>query len=162
MPKSSNILRHASAKRLTKDGRLLDIIVDGALFYDEEGQPAGQVITLRDVTAEKRNARINQAYFRIALSDLAKESMAKNSDASDGTEPEVDASTTFKVRSKDEQQQASGIIELELEGELVPIPDHVKELITSIIVDFGEIPPEHLHAVVIAARAVGVISVVTS
>jgi PAS domain S-box-containing protein len=53
-------------KRLTKDGRLLDIIIDGAIFYDQDNQPAGQVITLRDITAEKRNARINQALFRIA------------------------------------------------------------------------------------------------
>ena len=60
------IISGFETKRLTKDGRLLDIIVDGALFYDEEGEPAGQVITLRDVTAEKRNARINQALFRIA------------------------------------------------------------------------------------------------
>ncbi len=53
-------------KRLTKDGRLLDIIIDGAIFYDADGNPAGQVITLRDVTREKRTARINQALFRIS------------------------------------------------------------------------------------------------
>ena len=53
-------------KRLTKDGRLLDIIIDGAIFYDAENNPAGQVITLRDVTLEKRSARINQALFRIS------------------------------------------------------------------------------------------------
>ena len=53
-------------KRLTKDRRLLDIILDGALFYDEDGEPAGQVVTLRDVTAEKRNARSNRALARIA------------------------------------------------------------------------------------------------
>jgi PAS domain S-box-containing protein len=60
------IISGFETKRLTRDGRLLDIIVDGALFYDEDDEPAGQVITLRDVTAEKRNARINQALFRIA------------------------------------------------------------------------------------------------
>ncbi len=60
------IISGFETKRLTKDGRLLDIIVDGALFYDEDNEPAGQVITLRDVTTEKRNARINQALFRIA------------------------------------------------------------------------------------------------
>ena len=88
-----------------------------------------------------------KAYFRIALSELARESMKKNSDAPEDTEPEVDASTTFDLKFKDEQQQInSGTIELELEGELMPIPDHIKELMTSIIVDFGEIPPEHLHA----------------
>jgi len=53
-------------KRLTRDGRLLDIIVDGAIFYDAQNNPAGQVITLRDVTLEKRSARINQALFRIS------------------------------------------------------------------------------------------------
>jgi nitric oxide reductase NorD protein len=88
-----------------------------------------------------------KAYFRIALSELARESMKKNSDAPEDTELEVDASTTFALKFKDEQQQInSGTIELELEGELMPIPDHIKELMTSIIVDFGEIPPEHLHA----------------
>ncbi|MHC4791932.1 MAG: PAS domain-containing protein, partial [Planctomycetota bacterium] len=37
-------------KRLTKDGRLLDIVIDGAIFYDENNKPAGQVVTLRDLT----------------------------------------------------------------------------------------------------------------
>jgi len=55
-------------QRLTRDGRLLDIVVDGAIFYDDQDRPAGQVITLRDVTQEKRVARINQALFRIANS----------------------------------------------------------------------------------------------
>jgi PAS domain S-box-containing protein len=53
-------------KRLTKDGKLLDIIADGAIFYDENNQPAGQVIAMRDVTLEKRAERITQALFRIA------------------------------------------------------------------------------------------------
>jgi PAS domain S-box-containing protein len=60
------IIHNFETKRLTKDGRLLDIIIDGAIFYDENNQPAGQVVTLRDVTRDKRNARINQALFRIA------------------------------------------------------------------------------------------------
>ncbi len=62
----NKVLRGFETKRLTKDGRLLDIIVDGAIFYDEQNQPAGQVVTLRDVTEEKRNARFNRALFRIA------------------------------------------------------------------------------------------------
>lgn len=53
-------------KRLTRDGRLLDIVIDGAIFYDEDDQPAGQVVTLRDVSTGKRSARINEALFRIA------------------------------------------------------------------------------------------------
>ena len=53
-------------QRLTKDGKILDIVLDGAIFYDENNQPAGQVVTLQDVTQENRGARINQALFRIA------------------------------------------------------------------------------------------------
>jgi PAS domain S-box-containing protein len=60
------IIHNFETQRLTKEGRLLDIIIDGAIFYDENNRPAGQVITLRDVTREKRAARINQALFRIS------------------------------------------------------------------------------------------------
>ncbi len=60
------VIHGFETKRLTKDGRLLDIVIDGAIFYDEDNQPAGQVITLRDVTLEKRTARINQALVRIS------------------------------------------------------------------------------------------------
>ena len=60
------ILHGFETRRLTRDGRTLDILLDGAIFYDENDQPAGQVVTLRDVTAENRSARINAALFRIA------------------------------------------------------------------------------------------------
>jgi PAS domain S-box-containing protein len=60
------VIHNFETRRLTKDGRLLDIVIDGAIFYDENHRPAGQVITLRDVTQEKRTARVNQAMFRIS------------------------------------------------------------------------------------------------
>jgi len=63
---AERVVYGVETQRLTRDGRLLDIIIDGAIFYDEAGQPAGQVITLRDVTAEKQISRVNQAMFRIA------------------------------------------------------------------------------------------------
>ncbi len=59
-------LHNFETRRLTKDGRILDIVVDGAIFYDAQENPAGQVITLRDVTARKRAEQINRALFRIA------------------------------------------------------------------------------------------------
>jgi len=60
------VLHGFETKRMTKDGRVLDIVIDGAIFYDEDQQPAGQVITLRDVTREKRETSINQTLFRIS------------------------------------------------------------------------------------------------
>ncbi|MGD8703772.1 MAG: PAS domain S-box protein, partial [Desulfosarcina sp.] len=63
---ADKVLHGFKTRRLTKDGRILDIVVDGAIFYDADDQPAGQVITLRDVTARNRAEQINQALFRIA------------------------------------------------------------------------------------------------
>ena len=41
--RKNKVLRGFETRRLTKDGRRLDIIVDGAIFFDEKGRPAGQV-----------------------------------------------------------------------------------------------------------------------
>ena len=60
------VIHGFETQRLTKDGRLLDIVLDGAVFYDENNRPAGQVVILRDVTKEKRVDRINRSLFRIA------------------------------------------------------------------------------------------------
>jgi PAS domain S-box-containing protein len=62
------VLYGFETQRLTKDGRLLDIIIDGAIFFDSTGHPAGQVITLRDITEKKKAERINAVLFRIAQS----------------------------------------------------------------------------------------------
>ncbi|WP_300456474.1 PAS domain S-box protein [Desulfobacula sp.] len=53
-------------QRYTKDGRILDIVINGSILYDEHGAPAGQVLILRDMTAEKRMAKTNQALLRIS------------------------------------------------------------------------------------------------
>jgi PAS domain S-box-containing protein len=63
---ADKVLHGFETRRTTKAGRVLDIVVDGAIFYDVDDKPAGQVITLRDVTARKRAEQINQALFRIA------------------------------------------------------------------------------------------------
>ena len=60
------VIHGFETQRLTRDGRILDVIVDGSVFYDENGQPAGQVVTFTDVTRQKRMDRSNQAMFRIA------------------------------------------------------------------------------------------------
>jgi PAS domain S-box-containing protein len=53
-------------KRLTKDGRLLDILLEGAIIYEAEDEPAGHVLILRNITQEKLAERTNNAFFRIA------------------------------------------------------------------------------------------------
>jgi PAS domain S-box-containing protein len=53
-------------QRYTKDGRILDILINGAIMYDDQNQPAGQVLILRDMTVEKRMAKSNKIMFRIS------------------------------------------------------------------------------------------------
>ena len=92
----------------------------------------------------QRRSEKEKAYFRVALSELAKDLSAKKDDE---IEPAgTDDVPVFKLVKKEEADYQQGTIELELDGELVAPPDHVRELITSIIVDFGEIPPEYLVA----------------
>ncbi|MCP3899027.1 MAG: PAS domain S-box protein [Desulfobacteraceae bacterium] len=53
-------------QRYTKDGRILDILINGSIFYDADNKPAGQILILRDITFEKRMAKSNQVMSRIS------------------------------------------------------------------------------------------------
>ena len=59
-------IRDFESKRLTKDGRLLDIVLNGNILFDEKKNPVGRILTLQDVTHEKRLTQSNQAIFRIS------------------------------------------------------------------------------------------------
>ncbi len=59
-------IRRYETKRLTKDGRALDVIMRGAVFTDHQGRPAGELIIIRDTTQEKRLASTNETLLRIS------------------------------------------------------------------------------------------------
>jgi PAS domain S-box-containing protein len=59
------IHRHRS-RRTTKDGRVLDVVMSGALFSESETQAAGEVVLLRDITQEKRLEAVKETLFRIS------------------------------------------------------------------------------------------------
>jgi len=59
-------------KRLTKDGRVLDISLSSACYDDHEGSRTGIVVFLRDVTAAKQTERqLQQAQRMEAIGTLA-------------------------------------------------------------------------------------------
>ena len=60
------ILRHET-RRMTKDGRIIDVIMRAALFSYPGNKDYGELVILRDVTREKRIARNNQAMLRISM-----------------------------------------------------------------------------------------------
>ncbi|MGB5278331.1 MAG: nitric oxide reductase activation protein [Gammaproteobacteria bacterium] len=93
-------------------------------------------------TMAKRVFR-EKALFRVALSEMAEELTAAAEDAG-----AVDRKPAkFSIRDRDDRENiGNATVQLEFEGSLVAPPQHVKELISSIIVDFGDIPPEYLVA----------------
>ncbi len=60
------ILRHET-RRLTKDGRILDVVMRGAIYSDDKGESVGELVIVRDITREKRIAQNNEAMLRISM-----------------------------------------------------------------------------------------------
>ncbi|MGD2125518.1 MAG: PAS domain S-box protein [Desulfobacteraceae bacterium] len=60
------LLRHES-KRLTKDGRVLDVSIRAAVYSESEEAASGVIAIFRDITQEKKIARTNEAMLRISM-----------------------------------------------------------------------------------------------
>jgi PAS domain S-box-containing protein len=53
-------------QRMTKDGRILDVIIRGQLSSQNTDDNPGELFILRDVTEERRMERINETLFQIS------------------------------------------------------------------------------------------------
>ncbi len=60
-------LHRIETRRLTKDGRIIDVNIRGLVYPEGEGDTQGEVIIIRDVTQEKRMKRINETLLRISI-----------------------------------------------------------------------------------------------
>ncbi len=58
---------NSETKRLTKDGRILDVSMRSALYSESGEVPTGEIVILRDITEDKRIARNNEAMLRISM-----------------------------------------------------------------------------------------------
>ncbi len=67
-------------KRLAKEGRVLDVQISSTLFHDHNGRPAGNIVTLRDITARKKAEEALQQY-RDQLEELVQERTAELAEA---------------------------------------------------------------------------------
>ncbi len=59
-------LRRYRTRRMTKDGRIRDVIMKGAVLSEMDDEPTGELIILRDITEERRLGRINESLLRIS------------------------------------------------------------------------------------------------
>lgn len=62
----SGELKNFETKRFAKDGRLLDVIYDGARIYDAENRSSGLIIALKDITQTKRDEFFNRSLYQIS------------------------------------------------------------------------------------------------
>jgi len=59
-------------RRRTRDNRILDVQLSSTLYLDHEGNPAGNIVTLRDITDQKQSEKELKNY-RDHLEDLVQE-----------------------------------------------------------------------------------------
>lgn len=60
-------------KRLTRDGRLLDVHISGARYHDTEGRPAGLFVMIRDISERKRaesDLRQSEEKYRTIIENI--------------------------------------------------------------------------------------------
>jgi len=63
-------------KRLAQNGRVLNVQISSTLFKDQNGQPVGNIVTLRDISARKRAENAIQQY-QDQLEELVQERTAE-------------------------------------------------------------------------------------
>jgi PAS domain S-box-containing protein len=61
------VIHRFETKRLTKDGRVLDVVIRATVFSESGGEPTGELVILRDITREKKIAMHNEAMFRLSM-----------------------------------------------------------------------------------------------
>ena len=61
------VLQRQETRRLTKDGRILDVAMRAVCHSESGDEPALELVIFRDITQEKRIARTNEALLRISM-----------------------------------------------------------------------------------------------
>jgi PAS domain S-box-containing protein len=96
-------------KRLTQDGRRLDVQLSSTLYFDEEGKPAGNIVTLRDISAQKSAERELRKYHD-QLGELVAERTAElaktNAQLAQEVEDRKRAEAQLRKREKELKAQS--------------------------------------------------------
>jgi nitric oxide reductase NorD protein len=87
--------------------------------------------------AVKSRIDSEKVLLRVRLSELAQDLPPRENE---------DTPAQFEVKSGEDQAGGSGEMELLLDDIPIAPPDDVRQLLTSVLIDFGEIPPEYLVA----------------
>ncbi len=91
-------------RRLTKDGRVLDVQLSSTLYHDADGEPAGNIVILRDISAQKQAERQLQAY-RDRLEQLVAERTAELESSNRALEQEIEERKQAELSLQKHQQE---------------------------------------------------------
>ncbi|MFZ0610656.1 MAG: PAS domain S-box protein [Desulfobacterales bacterium] len=116
---SGNVIQLFETKRLTKDGRVLDVQISSRLYEDREGRPAGNIVILRDISAAKKVEEELRRY-RDQLEELV-----------DGRTAELANTNTQLAREVEERKRAEEELR-KREVELKAQSDHLAEVNTAL------------------------------
>ncbi len=102
-------------KRMTRDGIILDVQISSTLYLGSDGEPLGNIVTLRDITARKK-AEEELDKYRVHLEELVDERTAELAESNRRLEQEVEerkrAEKKLKRREKQLQSQSDHLGEV--------------------------------------------------
>ena len=76
-------------RRLTKTGRVLDVQISSTLYRNQDGQPVGNIVILRDISAQKRAENVVKKY-QDHLEELVEERTAELAKTNTQLEQEIE------------------------------------------------------------------------
>lgn len=137
-------------KRSTKDGKILDVQLSSTLYQDQEGQPLGNIVTLRDISPQKKVEK-ELGHYRNQLEKLVQERTSElelaNTQLAQEIEDRKKAEKALRKREKELQSQSDHLEEVNtaLRILLKQRDDDKKELGNIVIRNVEELVTPYLH-----------------
>lgn len=140
-------------KRLTHDGTILDVQLNSTVYHDDTGQPLGNIVTLRDISARKR-AEEELDRYHDHLEELVAERTAELACANTKLEQEIEdrkrAEKALRKRETELQDQSHHLEEVNtaLRVLLKQRQDDKKELSETVMRNMQDLVTPYLQKVI--------------
>jgi PAS domain S-box-containing protein len=113
--KSGKKINLFETRRFTKKGKVLDVQISSTLYLNRNGKSAGNIVTLRDISAQKQTQQ-ELIKYRDHLEDLVAERTAELGKINDQLEQEIDdrkrAEENLRRREKELEAQSNHLAEV--------------------------------------------------
>ncbi|MEJ2134373.1 MAG: PAS domain S-box protein [Desulfofustis sp.] len=137
-------------RRFTKDGTILDVQLSSTLYQGDDGQPLGNIVTLRDISAQKQ-AEKELTVYRNQLEELVRERTFELEQTNIQLEQEIEdrkrAEKALRKREEELQAQSDHLEEVNtaLRVLLKQREDDKKELGNVVLHNVQELVNPYLH-----------------